>query len=83
MFHHAVLLWAVRRDELPLQAVTLYQSGPVATGEDHARYRAQMDQRADQAYWTPASAPAPPDMITAKITAKAPHSAPPEIMETQ
>ena len=35
-FDHPVLLWAVRGNELLLQAIAAYQSGVVATGEDQA-----------------------------------------------
>ena len=35
-FDHAILLWAVRGDELLLQAIAAYQSGVVAAGEDQA-----------------------------------------------
>lgn len=40
-FHHPVLLWAVRGDELLLQAVAAHQSGVVTTGEHEAIVRAQ------------------------------------------
>ncbi len=41
-FEHPVLLWAVRGDELLLQAVAVYQSGVVATGEDQAIVRTKL-----------------------------------------
>ena len=43
-FHHAVLLWAVRRDELLAQAVTAYQCRVAATRKNEAIVRPQQER---------------------------------------
>ncbi len=44
-FDHAILLRALRRDELLLQSVTPHQSDVTATGEHQAVIRAQQERR--------------------------------------
>ena len=54
---HAVLLLAVRRDELLAQAVALDQARVVAAGEHQAVIRAQQERRRDAAERAVASEP--------------------------
>jgi len=51
-FDHAILLRAMRRDELLLQSVTPRQSGVTATGEHQAVIRAQQELRRHSAQRT-------------------------------
>ncbi|CFP65023.1 Uncharacterised protein [Bordetella pertussis] len=44
-FDHAVLLWAVRRDELLAQTISPHQRGIAARGEDQAVVRSQQERR--------------------------------------
>ena len=41
---HAVLLWAMRRDELLAQAIAAYQCGIAARGKNQAVIRAQQER---------------------------------------